>query len=263
MKKSTEFIRIAKAAKKYLSIRFLRQIMFPKIIPVVIVNFNQLKTLKELINFLIEREFSKIYIVDNHSTYEPLLNYYEEIKERVEVILLAKNEGHMVFFENKNLFNRLGKGSFFILTDPDIIPNRKLPKNFMRILLKNLLKYDEWVTKAGFALDILNIPDYYPAKNKVTAWEQRFWQNEVEKNIFLTRLDTTFALYKPISFEEYQKNDNHFKALRIGGNFTCHHMGWHIDYSNLTDEQKYYRTHASDSSSWIIDDTGQTKERTY
>ena len=263
MKKSTELIRIAKAAKKYLSIRLLRQIVFPKTIPVIIVNFNQLKTLKELVSFLIERKFTKIYIIDNQSTYEPLLNYYEEIKERVEIISLQKNEGHMVFFKNKDLFNRLAKGGFFILTDPDILPNKKLPKNFMRILVKNLLKYDEWITKAGFALDISNIPDFYPAKNKVIAWEQRFWQNEVDKDIFLTRLDTTFALYKPISFEDYQKDDNHFKALRIAGNFTCYHMGWHIDYSNLTDEQKYYRAHASDSSSWIIDNTGQTKERTY
>ena len=142
MKKSTEFIRIAKAAKKYLSIRLLRQIVFPKTIPVIIVNFNQLKILKELVSFLIERKFIKIYIIDNQSTYEPLLNYYEEIKERVEIISLQKNEGHMVFFKNKDLFNRLAKGGFFILTDPDILPNKKLPKNFMRILVKNLLKYD-------------------------------------------------------------------------------------------------------------------------
>ncbi|MBW7675613.1 glycosyltransferase family protein [Chryseobacterium chendengshani] len=262
MKKYTEFIRIAKAVKKYCSIQFLMQIIFPKTIPVIIVNFNQLKTLKELINFLFDRKFSKIYIIDNHSTYQPLLDYYEEMKKSVEIIMLDKNEGHMVFFKNKNLFNKLAKG-FFILTDPDILPNKKLPKNFMRILIKNLMKYDEWVTKAGFALDISDLPDFYPAKEQVIAWEKRFWKNEVEKNIYLTRLDTTFALYKPISFEEYQKNDNHFKALRIAGNFTCEHLGWHIDYSNLTDEQNYYRELASNSSSWIIDSTGKTKDRTY
>lgn len=262
MKKYTEFIRTVKAAKKYFSIQFLIQILFPKTIPVIIINFNQLKTLKDLVNFLIERKFSKIYIIDNQSTYQPLLDYYEEIKKRVEIIILGSNEGHMVFFKNKNLFNRFGKG-FFILTDPDILPNKKLPKNFMRILIKNLLKYDEWVTKAGFALDISNIPDFYPAKNQVVTWEKRFWKNEVEKDIFLTRLDTTFALYKPISFEEYQKNDNHFKALRFGGDFTCNHMGWHIDYSNLTDEQNYYRKHTSSSGSWSIDETGQPNQKTY
>jgi hypothetical protein len=262
MKKYTEFIRIAKAAKKYFSIQFLLQILYPKTIPVIIINFNQLKALKQLIDFLLERKFTKIFIIDNHSTYEPLLNYYNKIEKSVKIIKLDTNEGHMVFFKNENLFNKLAQG-FFILTDPDILPNKRLPKNFMRILIKNLLKYDEWVTKVGFALDVLNIPDSYPAKDKVKAWEQRFWKNEVEKDIYLTSLDTTFALYKPLSYAEYHENDNHFKALRIAGDFTCDHLGWHIDYSNLTDEQKYYREHTSSSGSWSIDDAGQPNQKTY
>jgi hypothetical protein len=261
MTRYIKFIRILKAVKKYFSPLFLYQIFYPRSVPVIIVNFNQLETLKELVSFLIERKFVNIYIIDNHSTYKPLLDYYEKMNQKLNVILLQKNDGHLVLFKNEDLYSKLCK-SLYILTDPDIIPNKNLPKNFMHILIKNLLKYDEWVTKVGFALDITNIPSYYPAKEKVLKWERRFWENEVEKDMYLNTLDTTFALYKPSFFCNLKKND-HFSALRIAGDFTCDHLGWHIDYSNLTDEQKYYREHTSSSGSWSIDDAGQPNQKTY
>lgn len=262
MTRYIKFIRILKAVKKNFSPLFLYQIFRPKSIPVIIVNFNQLETLKRLVSFLIERKFVNIYIIDNHSTYKPLLKYYKQISNKVNVILLEKNDGHMVLFKNEFLYNKLCK-SLYILTDPDILPNKNLPKNFMRILIKNLLKYDEWVTKVGFALDVSNIPSHYPAKEKVLNWEKRFWKNEVEKNMYLNTLDTTFALYKPSSFRNYQKKNDHFRALRIAGDFTCDHMGWHIDYNNLTEEQKFYNEQATSSSSWLINNLGETNETAY
>lgn len=43
-----------------------------KSIPVIIINFNQLFYLKQLVDFLIRREFKNIIIIDNASTYQPL-----------------------------------------------------------------------------------------------------------------------------------------------------------------------------------------------
>ena len=49
-----------------------------KQIPIVINNFNRLGYLKRLIASLESRGYKNIHIIDNNSTYPPLLEYYEK-----------------------------------------------------------------------------------------------------------------------------------------------------------------------------------------
>ena len=49
-------------------------------IPVIINNFNRLEYLKKLIESLEIRGYRNIYIIDNLSTYPPLLQYYNTCK---------------------------------------------------------------------------------------------------------------------------------------------------------------------------------------
>ena len=46
-------------------------------IPIIINNFNRLSTLKELLTSLEQRGYNNIHILDNASTYPPLLAYYK------------------------------------------------------------------------------------------------------------------------------------------------------------------------------------------
>lgn len=81
------------------NIKNLRQCINPQNIPFIIINFNQLFYLQKLVNFAISRGFKKIIIIDNVSTYPPLLEYYKEIRSKVTIERMDKNYGHMVFFE--------------------------------------------------------------------------------------------------------------------------------------------------------------------
>src|SRR5690606_70970 len=160
----------------------LKQLEDPLLIPIIIINFNQLYFLKIQVSNYLNRGFKNVIILDNASTYQPLLEYYQTIKHSVEIVYLNKNWGHMVFFENKEIYNKYSKG-FFVISDSDIIPNDNLPDNFLSMMIDVLLdKYDS-ITKVGWALDIKSIPDTYSNKEKVINWEKRFWKTKIDISI--------------------------------------------------------------------------------
>ncbi len=226
-------------------------------IPVIIINFNQLFYLRKLVDFLIKVETKNIVIIDNNSTYLPLLAYYEEIAKTPNITLhrLTNNVGHMVFWQERAIFKKYSDG-FFVVTDADIVPNFKLEKGYLKPMLDILMKHKE-KTKVGFALDLESIPNSYILKDKVIAWENKFWQNEIEKDIFDTEIDTTFALYWPQTDVLLDNRTNFFfNALRLGGNYIAQHGGWYLDDKNLTDEQRYYIKTANTSTSWKLDEKG-------
>lgn len=242
-------IRFSKLIKK--------QVANPLSIPIIIINFNQLHFLEKLVNFFLDRGHENIVIVDNKSSYPPLLEYYNELKSNsnITIEMMSDNFGHMVFFNNKSLQKKYGKG-FYFLTDADILPNDNLPLDFFEIMLKFMKNNFVNITKVGFALDINSIPDYYPNKQNVIKWESSFWENELEHNVFHSLIDTTFALYKPGYPKKYSQNEFLY-AIRISDNFTAKHGGWYVDYNNLTDEQLYFQKTANSSSSWNINENGE------
>ncbi len=52
-------------------------------IPIIINNFNRLDSMKQLIESLEKRGYTNIFIIDNLSTYPPLLEYYNTCKYTV------------------------------------------------------------------------------------------------------------------------------------------------------------------------------------
>jgi hypothetical protein len=230
----------------------------PLSIPILIISYNRLNDLKQLVSFLVERKHKNIIILDNKSTYPPLLEYYEEIKDKVTIELRNRNDGHLTFWLNEDLFDKYGKG-YYIVTDSDIIPNSKLPDDYIDQMI-NILWHDKDITKVGFALRIDDIPDTYNQKQYVLDWEKQFWEKQVGDNLYKARLDTTFALYTPQYRYFY---DTFYDAIRIGGNFTARHGGWYIDNQNPSDEEKYYIRTASSSSSWNTDEKGASTNELY
>ena len=83
-----------------------KQIRNPKNIPIIINNFNQLFYLKQLINKLQIFNIKTIVILDNNSTFPPLLKYYEDIKNEVKIIRLTKNRGHLAFWKTEYVFKQ-------------------------------------------------------------------------------------------------------------------------------------------------------------
>lgn len=232
-----------------------KQIKNPKKIPIIIINFNQLYYLKQLVCFMQKRGFENIVIIDNHSTYPPLLEYYKSLKN-VKIEMMGDNYGHMVFFENKNLQDKYGRG-FYVVTDADIVPNDNLPEDFMKTMMDILIDEFCIISKVGFALKIDDIPDNYYFKQKVINWEKKFWINPYVHHYecFFAKIDTTFALYKP-NFPNNFNNVDFLQGIRIAQSFTAHHGGWYLDPLNMTQEQKYYQETSNNSSSWLVNKKG-------
>ena len=230
-----------------------------KQIPIIIISFNQYFYLKKLIDFLVKNEYSNIIIIDNNSSFEPLLNYFEEIKSIVTIHRLEKNEGHMVFWKNEAIFNKYSKG-YYVVTDADIVPTEDCPSDFL-LYFKNILDKSHDISKVGFSLKINDIPDSNVNKQKIINWETKFWSTKDDNQNFIAQIDTTFAIYRPKS--SHIADDNFYKAIRVKKPYNAIHGGWYIDNENLTIEQTYFYKTANSSSSWKANENGIVEKSLY
>lgn len=212
-------------------------------IPVIINNFNRLAHLKLLITWLEQHGFTNIFIIDNCSTYPPLLNYYDH-EYKYKIFKLKDNSGHLALWNNKDIFNKFSK-DFYIYTDPDVVPVEECPSDFIDYFMGLLRKYPD-VCKVGFSLKIDDLPDRYSRKEEVTKWESQNFQHEIEQGVYRASIDTTFALYRP-----REKGDWRVKALRTGFPYQARHLPWYEDDSNPGEEDIFYlKTKLSSVGHW-------------
>lgn len=204
----------------------------PLDIPIFIVNFNNLTYLRKLIAWLTERSYKQVYVIDNNSTYPPLLEYYKSSKENVEVIRLERNFGGRALWSAK-ILERLCIEGPFVYTDVDIVPDDACPPNIVGHLLSVLDQYPQ-IQKVGPALRIDNLPETYRFKQEVLTWESQFWKRPVARGLFMAPIDTTFALYRPHSPFIYEP------ALRVGWPYVARHEPWYADSLSLSQEQIFY-----------------------
>ena len=65
---------------------------------------------------------------------------------------------------------------------------------------------------------------------------------ELEKDVYLAAVDTTFALYRPI------RSYRLFSYIRTSGDMMAYHVPWYYTPDNLPEDEKYYSIHANSSS---------------
>ena len=197
-----------------------------KKIPIIINNYNRLSTLKQLIKDLEERGYTNIHIIDNKSSYPPLLDYYGTCPYKV--YRLKKNIGFKALWKS-NLWFKFLRG-YYCYTDSDLSLVKECPDDFLEKFYGLLTKYPE-VFKVGFSLKIDDLPASYEKKQDVINWESKFYTIEKEKNIYIAPIDTTFALYRP--FSRRGKRDGSVEILRVGFPYQCKHMPWYVDSGNV------------------------------
>lgn len=212
-------------------------------VPVIINNYNRLDYLKQQISWLEKAGMRNIYIIDNASSYPPLLDYYKTCP--YTIFKLTKNVGHTALWHTHIYL--WFKNQHYILTDPDVVPIEECPLDAVEHFYNLLERYPE-ITKVGFGLKIDDLPNHYERKQEVIDWEEKYWQKQVEKNVYKANIDTTFALYKP-NTQYHQWNT----SLRTGDPYIARHMPWYEHPTLLSNEDLYFRKIKTKISSWYKD----------
>ena len=214
-------------------------------VPVFINCRDRLSPLLELLGYLERAGCERVYLLDNDSTYPPLLEYYERTPHTV--IRLGENRPHKAFWDS-GLLDELDVRGRYVFSDPDTIPIDDCPLDAIEYFGEVLDRYPAY-RKAGFGLRIDDLPDHYRLKAEVLAWESRFWRRLVAPRLYEAPIDTTFALY---AGAEHARTE----ALRTGYPYLVRHTTWYQDSDNLPAEDRYYIERASGVTSWTRDEIG-------
>jgi hypothetical protein len=166
----------------------------PHEVPILINSYNRVTCLIKLVDWLVSAGHRRIFIIDNKSTYPPLLDYLMQIEQTgtASVIRLDKNCGFRAIWE-QNILKRLSINSEYVYTDPDVVPSDFCPIDAVG-RLQSILNQDDDIQKAGLGLRLNDIPEHYVYKESVLAWERQFWLSPAARGVFNAEIDTTFAL---------------------------------------------------------------------
>jgi len=209
-------------------------------IPVIINNRNFLTWPKAMVERIKEYDgVGEIIIVDNDSTYPPLLEWYATNPCRIE--RLNDNLGMGAPWASE-IVKQLN-GVPYVLTDPDMgledTPDDTLLYLFDKL---NSLQLD----KVGLGLDWQIVEKKSPYYERLNVYEKNRWSNSPVKDGVHTevQIDTTFALYNV---------DHYF----IGGGSTtfpyvARHYPWEfsIEEARNNEEFMYYMDNATSASSY-------------
>lgn len=210
-------------------------------IPVIINNRDLLTWTRAMVDKIKTLDgVGDIYIIDNASTYQPLLDWYET---KPCEIIKVDNLGHTAPWLC-GLVDKLGIP--YVVTDPDLglddLPNDTLIK------LNEKLTLMPHLNKIGLKLDWESITEKSPYYNHLQSYEKNRWgSSRLENDVFVdVHIDTTFALY----------NVNHYF---IGGGslpspYQAKHHPWEFTHEerNNNEEFSYYIKNASSVSSYKV-----------
>lgn len=203
-------------------------------IPVFIINRNRLEPLRKMVDWLVACGMRDIRIIDNASTYPPLMEYYRTgISSILVKVYMGSNNGPWAVWDQA-IFP---EDQPYIVTDADLDPTG-CPHDMIPKMLDYVMRFPE-CGKVGAGLRISDIPDHYKHKAQVLEWEGQFWKKPISPELFEAPVDTTFAIYPAgAGFSNGPHN------LRMNEPYCMRHEPWYCDEANLSEEEIYYREHA-------------------
>ena len=214
-------------------------------IPVLIPVFNNPTYTRNFVNQLKVLNVENIIILDNNSTYKPMLELLNDFENEHQVIRLGYNKGPHYALRDSEFYSNLP--NYFCLSDPDLELSPNLPENFIDAFVDISNQYK--IGKVGFALEVPKEEEFAQLYMNLDGklwnmreWEMQFWENSIGKttdgdDLYLTTLDTQFALYN----KNYFDPNSRYECLRVGGKFTAKHLGLYKQDNIPTEELKYYR----------------------
>ena len=210
-------------------------------VPIFINSRDRLGVTKKLIDWLLAAGYRKLIVLDNASTYPPLLEYYSALERdsRIKIIRLGKNLGFKALWLS-GILEQLKISTPYIYTDPDVLPIEDCLKDFVKQLMKFLDSNHE-LRKVGLGLVYDDITFF--GKDAAQAVQRNFYEGtQIGDDVYYAQIDTTFALYS---------NVRHYSlrfSLRTTGDLRAYHLPWYFDYDNLPADERYYLEHADKNS---------------
>ncbi len=203
--------------------------------PTFIICRDRVTHTKQLVEWLEKAGQEHIYLIDNDSTYEPLLEYYKTTPHTV--VKMNANTGHTGIWLH-GIVEAIAPDQYYIVSDPDVVPIEECPLDAIDYFRNILDKYQDR-SKAGFGMMIGDIPDHYRFKQSVIEFESRYLQwGAPESNLNFAPIDTTFALYRPNATQDISF------SCRTQYPYVARHMPWYLDSDNPGEEEEYYIANA-------------------
>ena len=189
--------------------------------PVLINCRDRVSALRLLVAWLEQAGHERIILVDNASTYPPLLDYLDKTPH--EVVRLDQNLGSRTPWVAE-----LVPAGWYVCTDPDIVPVEECPLDAIARLHELLERHPKF-SKAGLGLHLDDVPETLPS----LEWERSLVspERELSPGVYDSLIDTTFALYRPGAPFEYE-------AIRTGAPYEARHLPWYV--TEPDGEDRYY-----------------------
>lgn len=222
-----------------MSLRFFTPRAAPKV-TVVINNRDLVSWPREMVSRIEQyADLACIIIVDNQSTFPPLLDWYRDLPHRV--IRLDANVGHQAPF-SKRVLDEVPTEDF-VVTDPDL-GLLGTPDDTLTRLRRHLHARPE-LGKVGLSLDWRTVPPQSRYYSHCRSYERHLWRSPRVgwRGLRRASVDTTFAIYNK------RINPRYFiGGARTSPPYTARHYPWEV--IDATPEFRYYLDHASTSSSY-------------
>lgn len=231
----------------------VRELTLRAATPIVINVFNQLHYLRRMVDWLTAEKFRCIVILDNASSFPPLLDYLDRLgrSERAIVLYYGVNRGPHYFFLG-GLYRQLFDDAPFLYSDPDLdVPD--LSPRFLSRLFDLSRRYG--VYKVGCALTLpttstlksgMALRHRDSRSTSIIDWERQYWSCPIETDVYDAPIDTTLHLFNPA---HYRKGDALITGLRVAGSgFEARHLPWFKDDPCPADELRYYQQLTSHST---------------
>jgi hypothetical protein len=172
----------------------------------------------------------EVIIIDNASTYPPLLEWYLHCPVRVMRLKVSQGpraalSGCIEYKPNER----------FIITDSDLDLSA-IPKDFLRVLNAGLDQNSD-ICKVGLSLELNDLPSDGIVAGAAKEVEAGYWTTK-RGDFYVAGIDTTFALYRGSNFPCV-----YGPALRSDRPYVARHLSWYITPNNVTEEDRYYFDH--------------------
>ena len=220
-------------------------------IPVFIIVRDRVKNLRKFVKWLDSTGQAEVIIVNNDSTYPPLLEYLDGNKHTV--YNLETNHSKWAPWRHNLIEMHPSETGHFAVCDPDMYPIEECPKDAIEFWVNALEdeKYGSYHC-AGPAHEISDLSAQYAGRREVVRWEAQFWAkplyaDQTRCQFFEAPIDSSFGVFRKGGYIDIEK-----PAIRSNYPYVFRHETWYMDTKNPSEEDLYYMSRCDPNRAhWI------------